>query len=148
MQHHIKRVNIAKTTEEIVQTSDVQTRTVEDTTSIRESSPFFQYFNQIWQRLRKAGSKGISNPLFKPTVIDVIMKGVMAPFPLWSGIMLGDFSRHNSKGMHPESSESHATNNMVENHFEKITKDTLPRRGRRLRPGQFIDWSTFQSLPI
>lgn len=52
--------------------------------------------------------------------------------------MLGHLERHAVEEKPIGTMEKHGTNNIVEHYFEKVKKDLIQRRGKRMRPGLFI----------
>ena len=112
--------------------------------SLRESSPFTKYFNNIVTKCRETiedtnDNDNEKNCNYYPSIIDKIMKEYLPLVPLWSGLMLGDLSRHNKDNAdcieQPEMLRE--SNACVENWF-RIVKINILNKQTKLRAGTFM----------
>lgn len=80
-----------------------------------------------------------NNKYHCPGILDFLMEDYMPIFPLWSGIMLGDLTRHNAKEStdDDEVQKTHDTNCHAENWF-CILKDKILQKKLHHRPATFI----------
>ncbi|XP_059386114.1 uncharacterized protein LOC132120908 [Carassius carassius] len=80
-----------------------------------------------------------NNKYHCPGILDFLMKDYMPIFPLWSGLMLGDLTRHKAKQStdDDEVQKTHDTNCHAENWF-CIVKDKILQKKLHHRPATFI----------
>lgn len=80
-----------------------------------------------------------NNKYHCPGILDFLMKDYMPIFPLWSGIMLGNLTRHNAKEStdDDEVQKTHDTNCHAENWF-CIVKYKILQKKLHHRPATFI----------
>lgn len=137
------------TPEETIQSEDWESREREERKqekSITGSSPFFAYFQQILKEVKEQALDEVCstdevNPYFCPGILKILFDTYLAIFPLWSGLLLGDLSRHK---LHEQdnltanaSQITRDTNCHIENWF-RIVKHSILHSKKKLRPGKFI----------
>lgn len=108
-------------------------------------SPFTQLFNGVLEKTKctQPGS-GEKNEFYCPGIINVLMSTYlyMGIFPLWSGILLADLSRHSKESI--KEIKTRETNCHVEQWFS-VVKNHILQRKRFLRPADLIS-KMFNSL--
>ena len=106
--------------------------------TIRGKSPFTKFFQNIRNATEvEQDSSSKSNTQYCPQFLDLFLKDYAGLFPLWSGVLLGNISRHFSEiELQEEPQMRHDTNNYVENWMGTVKKDFKPRS--RHTPGAFI----------
>ena len=106
---------------------------------IHKGSPFTAVFRDVQAHTSGSEEKTSStdlNPYFCPQVIQTLFKSYLGIFPLWSGVLLGDLSRH-TETTTCRSEESRDSNCHVEAWFG-IVKQSILQHKRKLRPAQFV----------
>ena len=109
-------------------------------------------FTRVFQLQRKQAecdvlsddAVGTKNHYHCPGVIDVLLKSYMGIFPLWSGLLLGDLSRHmkteivkRREKKSDEKPKTRDTNCHVELWFN-LVKHSILQNKRYLRPAEFV----------
>ncbi|XP_073783766.1 uncharacterized protein isoform X3 [Danio rerio] len=117
-----------------------------DALTITGRSPFFAYFLQVMQEVKEqVASDEITlakedNPYFCPGIITILFHTYLGIFPLWSGVLLAELRRNESKEQDVVSDKlpkTRDTNCHVGNWFG-IVKHSILHKGKKLKPGTFI----------
>lgn len=125
----------------IKERENLQFKSKETTKSIKDDSPFTNYFKkkmvEFEKEVSKNNEKDKENFFYNPALFEIIVK-ILHIMPLWSGVMIKDeLSEMNSKYFSRES------NNIVENWFGHLRNNILKiskreKMKRRLMPSQLI----------
>ncbi|XP_016120484.1 uncharacterized protein [Sinocyclocheilus grahami] len=138
------------TLEETTQSKDWEMCESEDrrhATTITGRSPFSAYFQQVMQEVKEqvAGDETWlvkeDNPYFCPGIITVLFDTYLAIFPLWSGLLLGDLSRHESHEQDLVTAKKQPKTRDTNCHIEKwfgIAKHSIMQKEKKVKPGTFI----------
>ncbi len=138
------------TLEETTQSKDWEKCESEDrrhAATITGRSPFTAYFQQAMQEVKEqeAGEDTClvkeDNPYFCPGIITFLFDTYLAIFPLWSGLLLGDLSRYESREEDLVTTKKQPKTRDTNCHVEKwfgIVKHSIMEKGKQNKPGTFI----------
>ncbi|XP_030590058.1 uncharacterized protein LOC115783395 [Archocentrus centrarchus] len=130
--------------------SEAEEMITDKSNSIVGTSPFTHTFQVIRDQAEcdflSDDSANIKNHYFCPGIIDVLLKNYMGIIPLWSGLLLGDLTRHETPttGETNKTCKTRETNCHVELWFGLVKRNILGKK-KYLRPAEFIS-KMFSSL--